>query len=212
MNCVRMGVQMVLAMALLFAAGTSSYASPILYSANGHYYEAVAGSYDWEEARDLAYDSSYMGLRGHLAVLTTQDENDWVWNNLDMPQRYLLGARDRNAEGVWEWVTGESWSYTNWAPGEPNNGDGYYEEDSLSFDNVETTGTWNDLPYVDNLWGDDDFQYILGYIVEYEFSQIEEGSEFDSLNEHAPVPEPATLTLLSLGLLGAGFMKRKFKR
>ncbi len=146
-----------------------AFAAPVFYPGNSHYYEAVPGNYDWEEARNLASSSIHMDMRGHLATLTTQAENDWVWYSLGMPQRYLLGGSDRATEGVWEWVTGETWEFEKWASTEPNSGYGEYDEDALSFDNIDMTGTWNDLPYIKDLWGpEDDFIYVHGYIVEYE--------------------------------------------
>ena len=36
------------------------------------------------------------------------------------PQAWI-GATDEVQEGVWEWVTGEPWVYTYWAPGQPDN-------------------------------------------------------------------------------------------
>ncbi|MBI4776538.1 MAG: hypothetical protein HY788_20580 [Deltaproteobacteria bacterium] len=43
----------------------------------------------------------------------------------------MLGGHDSRVEGVWEWVTGEPWAFTNWIGIEPNNGAG--GEDWLGF-------------------------------------------------------------------------------
>jgi hypothetical protein len=44
----------------------------------------------------------------------------------------------------WGWVTGEVWSYTNWAAGEPNNGN---SENSLAFASFGSGGNkWNNAP------------------------------------------------------------------
>ena len=84
-------------------------ASPLLNPGNGNYYEAISGEYDWLEAESLAEGSTYLGVKGHLATLTSLDESDWVWGNLGNPFRYYLGASDRETEGTWKWVTGEPW-------------------------------------------------------------------------------------------------------
>ena len=39
-----------------------------------------------------------------------------------MRDYYWLGRTDEGNEGVWRWITGESFSYSNWNEGEPNNG------------------------------------------------------------------------------------------
>lgn len=56
---------------------------------------------------------------------------------------FWLDGTDEYSEGRWEWAsTGNALDYTNWYPGEPNNGGG---EDCLM-----TGGTfgdfWNDSP------------------------------------------------------------------
>ena len=105
----------------------------------------------WHDAK--AYCES---LGGYLATITSQEENDFIYSNLanNSPQVSWLGATDEEEEGVWKWVTGETWSYTNWYSGEPNN---WCEEDYLHFtdgDNLWASATksnrWNDLQTRDN--------------------------------------------------------------
>ena len=48
-------------------------------------------------------------LSGYLATLTSQDEHDFVFNNLGVDAPYgmvWLGATDEVQEGIWQWVTG----------------------------------------------------------------------------------------------------------
>ncbi len=162
-------------------------AVPVFNSDNGHYYEAIAGNYDWNVAKSLAEASSYNGMQGHLATLTSSDENYWVWNNMGTNvNAYLLGATDQYEEGVWEWVTGEAWSWTNWSSGEPNNCCG--GEHALEF--WANNGSWNDI------WLHAG-RYHNGYIVEYETSER--------------VPEPGVLILLGSSLVGLAAFRKKFK-
>lgn len=76
----------------------------------------------------------FMGEFGHLATITSAEENDFVASLLaGLPVTEVwLGATqpdpdDPPAEG-WEWVTGETWDYTNWDSDEPddNGGDEHY--------------------------------------------------------------------------------------
>ena len=65
----------------------------------------------------------------HLATVTSGIENAFIWGviegawvsagNMPPPGQYWLGGY-QDPPTVWHWVTGEAWSYTNWAPGEPN--------------------------------------------------------------------------------------------
>jgi len=134
--------------------------SPSYYSVNGHYYYAVSvpDGITWTDAKTAAESFTYLGMSGHLATITSQGENEFIYNNLGVtPSYYLLGAfqpdGSQEPDGGWQWVTGESWNYTNWNSGEPNNAG---DEDALQFYGSDI---WNDCSHeeTDN-----------GYVVEYE--------------------------------------------
>ena len=109
----------------------------IFYPDNGHYYQRIDMEMSWHDAK--AYCES---IGGYLATITSHDENDFVYNNLCTEGvEYWLGGTDELSEGDWEWITGEHWSFTNWAPGEPNDADD--GEDYLMFP-FDHFGKWND--------------------------------------------------------------------
>lgn len=54
-----------------------------------------------------------------------------------------LGGTDAAKEGTWQWLTGEAWSYQNWASGEPNNAGGGENFLMMNFPG-KTAGSWND--------------------------------------------------------------------
>lgn len=83
-------------------------------------------------------------LGGHLATITTAEENDALHRyitSLGVETAYF-GLTDRDTEGKWEWVTGESVDYQNWHSGEPNAEN--RNEDYAEFYWKYTDGTWND--------------------------------------------------------------------
>ncbi len=100
------------------------------------------------------------GRPADLATLTSAEENDFVFNGIDCPDYWAIDGAgnnegpnlggfqfDKNSEpaGDWAWATGETWSYTNWTPGEPNNFNG--AEDALTFfaQGNARAATWNDI-------------------------------------------------------------------
>ncbi|MBW1786463.1 MAG: hypothetical protein JRK53_07570, partial [Deltaproteobacteria bacterium] len=103
----------------------------------------------WYEARNLASCMSYMGLPGHLATITSKEEDGFVRTNLPIETpRVWLGGTDEADEGNWRWITGESfvWAESNtngwgWDSqyGEPNGGTG---ENCMDYDDGSVY--WND--------------------------------------------------------------------
>lgn len=83
---------------------------------NGHYYMVYNYGYTWERAKAFCESKG-----GHLATITTIDEADFIRSLPLKKNYYWLGGTDRKKEGVWKWITGEKWNYTNWAIPQPDN-------------------------------------------------------------------------------------------
>lgn len=112
---------------------------------NGHSYYRSTGSATWTTAR-----SNCVAMGGHLVTITTSGEQSFIFNI--WPSGWI-GLTDEVTEGTWRWVTGETYSYTNWNSGEPNNAG---NEDYVQF---VSNGRWNDLPN----------NYNLPYVLEFEY-------------------------------------------
>jgi hypothetical protein len=127
-----------------FCINTHVEPVPIQNPDNGHWYQRFDNFMTWHDAK--AHCES---MDGYLATITSQQENDFVFDNLVYPigDTCWLGGTDEDVEGVWQWVTGEAWEYSNWEPGEPNNACGGEDyacggEDYLHI--YDGTGWWND--------------------------------------------------------------------
>lgn len=124
---------------------------------NGHLYELVltASPVTWDAAK-VACE----GRGGHLATITSAEENAFVAALVAGGGRNaFLGARQLDpsapAHVGWAWVTGEAWSYTNWAGGEPND-QGSPSEWVLE---MWTNHLWNDVPNAGS--GYAEYAYVL---------------------------------------------------
>ncbi len=154
--------------------------------ATGHFYRFVSRpGLSWTAAESEAKSDAmmYYGLRGYLATVTSQAENDFI--KIKTQGVGWIGASDAGTEGQWRWVTGPEGledsglgrrfytassgsyqnAYTNWNSGEPNNVNGVenYAHITVFPSNPGASYKWNDLP---NSGGSGDYA-SKGYLIEY---------------------------------------------
>jgi len=109
---------------------------------NGHFYKSSNDCGTWEESRFLAAAFDFMDLQCHLATITSQAENDFIENQIFAVNAFIGGFQGPGASepgGDFEWVTGETFSYTMWGSSQPDDFQGV--EDCIEF---RLDGTWND--------------------------------------------------------------------
>jgi len=166
---------------------------------NGHFYDYVAASLTWDQAQAAAAATTFNGMQGYLATITSAGENNFIINNFN--HMGFLGGSDAAVEGEWRWVVGPEAGllffigeypdpnrhtiiYADWGSNEPNDFDNtrygfpYPGEDYLNF-NSARGGEWNDVPGAPYA--------SQGYYVEF----------------GPAVPEPSTLLLVGEAALFA---------
>ena len=137
----------------------------------GHTYAIFDTGCGWDYAVSLCKT-----LGGHLATITSDKEQLKIESLLEKGAKnsYWLGGK-RLSGKQFEWITGEDFSYSNWAISEPNN---YtrtedalmiYKEKNPKGSNV-ILGQWNDVQFdgickEETFFGPDNF----GFICEWEF-------------------------------------------
>jgi hypothetical protein len=132
---------------------------------NGHFYEYVAfgsaaSALTWTQSKDAAAARNYMGLTGYLATITSQTENDLIFQRLSASgwigstDDYLqinaaTGATTYStqtaAEGNWYWATGPEagtqFSHSPWAGATPVAVNSMY----LNWSGNEPNNNWNQV-------------------------------------------------------------------
>ncbi len=142
----------------------------------GHYYIYVPNiGITWTAAKNLAQASTYYGLQGYLATITSLDEAQI--SGEQSAGAGWIGGSDEQQEGIWKWVTGPEsgiifWNglangstpnFANWNSGEPNSlGNENYAH--ITARGVGNVGSWNDLSESGETSGN---YQPKGYIVEY---------------------------------------------
>ncbi|MGE4103211.1 MAG: lectin-like protein [Pirellulales bacterium] len=171
-NCVSFCASVVSSVAIILVPGMAFSAVVewrLQDGGNGHLYEEISApnGIDWFTAKAEAEKRG-----GYLATVTSVAENTFIFSKVDSSQNWIdtdpqqygpwLGgfqsASGSEPAGGWSWVTGEPFSYTAWAPGEPNNQGG--DEEYLHYFSFNTpANTWNDAVGAASM---------RGYVVEYD--------------------------------------------
>ncbi|MCL3781548.1 hypothetical protein EMN47_14245 [Prolixibacteraceae bacterium JC049] len=164
------------------------------FSGNNHYYEYVAGTLSWQDAKINAESKSYFGLQGYLATITSAQENEFI--RVKLAGDGWIGCSDADTENTWKWVTGPeagtifwrdgykiSGQYSNWNDKEPNEYPPVGEDYGHIF---SSTGRWNDYYHTNSS--------IQGYVVEYggsigdpPVSNLSTSSNVNVVNNRPPV-------------------------
>lgn len=92
-----------------------------------------AGAKRWIEAREACRE-----LGGQLVSIHSQEEQDFLTKHASQTGSWT-GLRDLDIEGEFVWMDGNPLDYSNWGPGEPNNGG--QGEDCVM---MQGSGQWND--------------------------------------------------------------------
>ena len=86
-------------------------------SLNGSkYFISNSSNYTYAQANSIAIQNG-----GHLAVISSQEENDFLASQLNQDVVWI-GYNDEANEGTFIWANGAAAEYTNWYGSEPNNG------------------------------------------------------------------------------------------
>lgn len=137
-------IPVTLALLAFTAPGASAavIAGPFTNAANSHIYYLLSTN-SWTVA-----EAEAVSLGGHLATLNDAEEQQWVFSTFAPfagSHRMWIGITDRIIEGTFQWVSGETSSYRNWNPGEPNNAAADQDYVHVYPGGDARAGKWNDV-------------------------------------------------------------------
>jgi hypothetical protein len=129
---------------------------PVYNPANNHSYYLL-GSDNWTGSQAQA-----LGLGGNLVTINDAAENTFVVSSFlnygGVSRDLWIGLSDAGHEGLFTWADGQAFSYSNWEPGQPDNGGGSFPESYVHIYGGTTTehvlgwtpGRWNDAQNFSN--------------------------------------------------------------
>ncbi|MBL9176471.1 MAG: protein kinase [Verrucomicrobiaceae bacterium] len=109
-----------------------------VHTFGGHRYQLIEEKLRWDAAKARAES-----LGGHLATITSKEENEWLKNSLGLLKgtrsHVFLGGSRSVDDGRWTWVTGEPFDLSFWLGDVPDTHDPY-----LAF--YLDQSRWDDIP------------------------------------------------------------------
>jgi hypothetical protein len=81
---------------------------------NNNYY-ATTPEMNWNQAQNYA-----RGIGANLATIRSKREVDWIDTTFNKGN-FWIGFNDKKQEGQWEWVSGDTSTFTYWGQGQPDN-------------------------------------------------------------------------------------------
>ncbi|MEB3293161.1 MAG: DUF4347 domain-containing protein, partial [Synechococcales bacterium] len=104
---------------------------------NGNTYQ-LTSTLTWDQAQAEA-----RRLGGNLVTINNAAEETWLKQTFGGTENFWIGLNDRTTEGRFVWASGEAVTYTNWAPGEPNNSGGNEDWVTMNFGGSRRWNDWN---------------------------------------------------------------------
>jgi len=148
----------------------------ILFSGNGHRYEIVdEPTTVWENAK---LEAERRG--GYLATITSAEEQQFIQNLISTGRMNIYWLGGQRVRNQWSWVTGEAFSYRNWAPDQPDNHQNGQNRIAIMREanpslNRSQRGQWDDVERSITRSGPSGSIYAyasrIGFIIEYPASQ-----------------------------------------
>ncbi|HEY4308833.1 MAG TPA: lectin-like protein [Pirellulales bacterium] len=169
--------------------------SPIITDpASGHRFQLLSNA-TWADS-----EAEAVALGGHLATIDSQETQDFVLSTFGAYSGFQhilwIGLYDPTQQtnptdpaANYVWVDGSPITYTNWDPGEPNNAFGTEFWVAMYYPNYHNPGAWNDW----SVQKTDPIGIPFYGVVQY-------------------VPEPSTLLLAAVGLIGFAAWRRRWHR
>jgi Ca2+-binding RTX toxin-like protein len=101
---------------------------------NGKFY-LLSNAGTWQQAQAQA-----VTLGGNLVTVNDAAENQFLVNTFGGTEGLWIGLTDEVTQGTFKWANGEAVTYTNWSPGQPDNGG----NQDYAWTNFQNPGKWDD--------------------------------------------------------------------